>query len=366
MSASPFEHLFLGGLLGDAEMARFFSVEADVRAMLAFETALARAEAAEGVVPAAAADRIADALAGFEPDLGAMEAGTARDGVVVPDLVRQLRAAVGGEAAGFVHVGATSQDVVDTSLALRLKPALALLGSRLDAVVAALDALLARDGAIEVMGHTRMQAAIPVPASRKIASWRDPLSRHRARLAEVAAGVAILHFGGAAGTLEKLGGKAAGVTRRLAALLHLAPVDRARHSERDGIAELASWLSLVTGSLGKMGQDVALAAQSELGEIRLSGGGGSSAMPHKVNPVAAETLVTLARFNATLLSGMHQSLVHENERSGAAWTLEWMLLPQMAMAAATALRHAEALVAQISFQPAKGGAGPAAAKDASS
>ncbi len=366
MSASPFDHPWLSGLLGDAELAAFLSAEADWKAMLRFETALAAAEAAEVLVPAAAAERIAAAFAGFEPDVAALNAGVARDGVVIPELVRQLRAAVGGEAAGFVHVGATSQDVIDTSLALRLKPLLGLLGQRLDAVVAALDALLERDGSIEVMGHTRMQAAIPVTAARKIASWRDPLGRHRARLAEVAAGVAILHFGGAAGTLEKLGDKAGAVTRRLAALLELALVDRPRHSERDDMAALAAWLSLVTGSLGKMGQDVALAAQTEMGEIRLSGGGGSSAMPHKVNPVGAETLVTLARFNATLLAGMHQSLVHENERSGAAWTLEWMLLPQMLVAAGASLRHARALVGQLAFRPLKGGAGDTAAKDARS
>lgn len=363
MSASPFDHPFLSGLLGDADVAEFMTAEADWRAMLRFETALARAEAAAGVIPSAAADRIVAALAAFEPDIAALNTGVGRDGVVIPDFVRQLRAAVGGEAAGFVHVGATSQDVIDTSLALRLKPVLAILDRRLEAVAGALDVLEARDGAIEVMGHTRMQAAIPVPAARKIASWRDPLARHRARLAEVSAGVAILHFGGAAGTLEKLGDAAGAVTRHLADLLELSPVERPRHSERDDIAALASWLSLVTGSLGKMGQDVALAAQSEVGEIRLSGGGGSSAMPHKVNPVGAEALVTLARFNATLLAGMHQSLVHENERSGAAWTLEWMLLPQMLMATAAALRHAQALVGQVAFRPAKGRTEQAAAKD---
>jgi 3-carboxy-cis,cis-muconate cycloisomerase len=363
MSASPFDHPWLGGLLGDTDMAAFLTAEADLRAMLRFEAALAEAEAAEGVIPAAAAERIAMALSDFDPDLEALKTGVGRDGVAVPELVRQLRAAVGGEAAAFVHFGATSQDVVDTSLALRLKPMLAILGQRLDAVVGALDALMARDGSVQVMGHTRMQAAIPVPAARKIASWRDPLARNRDRLEEVAAAVAILHFGGAAGTLEKLGDKAGDITRRLAALLGLAPVDRPRHCERDDMAALASWLSLVTGSLGKMGQDVALASQSEVGEIRLSGGGGSSAMPHKVNPVGAEALVTLSRFNATLLAGMHQSLVHENERSGAAWTLEWMLLPQMLMACAAALRHAEALVGQVAFRPLESGGAPTAAKD---
>jgi 3-carboxy-cis,cis-muconate cycloisomerase len=106
---------------------------------------------------------------------------------------------------------------------------------------------------------------------------------------------------------------------------------------------------VTSDSLGKLGQDIALLAQSEVGEVRLSSGGGSSAMPHKVNPVGAETLVALARFNATLVAGMHQSLVHENERSGAAWTLEWMLLPQMAVAAGAALRTADALLRSVSF-----------------
>jgi 3-carboxy-cis,cis-muconate cycloisomerase len=161
--------------------------------------------------------------------------------------------------------------------------------------------------------------------------------------------VLVLHFGGAAGTLDKLGGRGPGVSRRLASELGLRAVPPARHSERDGMAALASWLALVTGSVGKTGQDIALMAQSEVGEIRLASGGGSSAMPHKVNPVGAETLVALARFNATLVSGMHHAMVHENERSGAAWTLEWMLLPQMATAAGAALRTAASLLASISF-----------------
>jgi 3-carboxy-cis,cis-muconate cycloisomerase len=199
------------------------------------------------------------------------------------------------------------------------------------------------------MAHTRMQAAIPVPASRKIESWRAPLLRHRAAMAGVREGVCVLHFGGAAGTRDKLGAAGAAVARRLAVGLDLTVPDTVRHAERDGIAGLASWLSLVTGTLGKMGQDIALAAQSEVGEIRLASGGGSSAMPHKVNPVGAELLVALARFNATLLSGMHQALVHENERSGAAWTLEWLLLPQMVVGCGTALRTALSLVETISF-----------------
>jgi 3-carboxy-cis,cis-muconate cycloisomerase len=276
--------------------------------------------------------------------------GVARDGVVVPELVRQLREAVGAPHSEHVHFGATSQDVIDTSLAIRMSKVLDIVAGRLERLAETLNGLEKRDGAVTVMAHTRMQAAIPVKAARKIASWRDPLVRHRSRLASQRDEIAILHLGGAAGTLEKLGQKADAVARRMAEELGLNSVERPRHSERDGIADLASWLSVVTGSLGKMGQDIALMAQSEVREVELASGGGSSAMPHKINPVGAEGLVALARFNATLVSGMHHALVHENERSGAAWTLEWLILPQMAVAAGAALRIATDLAGSISFQ----------------
>lgn len=349
MPVSPFDHPLLSALIGDEEVAACFSAEAELAEMLAFERGLAEAEAEEGVVPAEAAAAIAAAIAQFSPDMEALRAGVRRDGVVVPALVKQLRQAVGPQHGASVHFGATSQDAVDTSLALRLGRVSTILSQRLERLIALLDALNARDGGIETMAHTRMQAAISVPASRKIRSWRDPLHRDRQRLARVDEEIGVLTFGGAAGTLEKLGDAAGPVAHRLAQALGLRALPRPRHSERDGIVAFASWLSLVTGSLGKMGQDIALAAQSEVGEVKLASGGGSSAMPHKVNPVGAETLVVLARFNATLVAGMHQSLVHENERSGAAWTLEWMILPQMAVAAGAAMLTAERLLDGLSF-----------------
>ncbi|WP_311029065.1 3-carboxy-cis,cis-muconate cycloisomerase [Mesorhizobium koreense] len=349
MTVSAFDHPFLSGLLGDEEVGAFFSAGAELKALLDFEAALAAAEAEKRVIAEAAGKAVAEAIAGFAPDIGKLCEATARDGVVVPELVRQLRAAVGKPHAEYVHFGATSQDVVDTGFALRIGKVLDILQDRIEALIERLGELDMRDGAVPVMAHTRMQAAIEVPASRKILSWREPLLRHRARLSAVREGIAVLTFGGAAGTLDKLGSAGEQVAARMAKRLGLGLVPRARHSERDGQAELAGWLSLVTGSLGKMGADIALAAQSEIGEIRLKSGGGSSAMPHKVNPVGAEVLVSLARFNATLVSGMHQALVHENERSGTTWTLEWMLLPQMAVATGAALRAANELTANIEF-----------------
>lgn len=345
MSLSPFEHPFLSGLLGDAELASLFSAQADIAAMLQFETALAQAQAECGVISADIAASIVEALSGFTPDIAALSDGVSKDGVVIPEFVRQLRRAVGRGAGEKVHFGATSQDVIDTSLILRLKSASDLITGRLVSTISGLAALSARDGSRALMGYTRMQAAIPITAGDRIGSWQSPLERSLARLSAFASNGFAIQFGGAAGTLEKFGDKAAPLRAALAARLSL--TDRHQwQSQRDGIAEFASLLSLITGSLGKLGQDIALLAEVG-GEIRLSGGGGSSAMPHKQNPVAAETLVTLARFTAVQLSAIHQSLVHEQERSGAAWALEWLVLPQIVMATGVALSTANRLIGQI-------------------
>jgi 3-carboxy-cis,cis-muconate cycloisomerase len=335
MAIAAFDHPFLSGLLGDDEVAELLSVNAEVRAMLRFEVELARAEAMHGVIPAAAADAIAAAAADF----------TARDGVVVPDLVRQLRRAVGEPHRQHVHFGATSQDVIDTALMLSLHAVLNLLDHRLGAINTAFDSLSARFGGNSIQGHTRMQPALPITVADRIASWREPVIRERKRLNGWLKDCCVVQFGGAVGTLDKLGDKAADVRRALADNLGLADAPQ-WHSQRDRIVELAGLLALVTGSLGKFGQDVALLAQDG-SEIGLEGGGGSSAMPGKQNPVAAEILVTLARFNAVQIGGMHQAMVHEQERSGAAWTLEWLLLPQMLAATGASTRHSMLLLNSI-------------------
>ncbi len=342
MTTSPFDHPFLSGLLGDEEMKSYFSAKADIRAMLDFEAALARAEAVHGVISHDAARHIGNVCATFEPDILQLRTATARDGVVVADLVKQLRSAVGTPFAECVHLGATSQDVIDTSLMIRLKAVAFLFANRLSHVAGRLDHLNTEQGQNVLMGRTRMQAAIPITVSDRLRAWRAPLDGYRDRLTELRFA---LQFGGAAGTLDKLGDDAVAVRASLAQELGLSDMPQWQN-QRGAIADFANLLSLISGSLGKFGQDIALLAQAG-DEIELSGGGGSSAMAHKQNPVAAETLVALARFNATQLSGMHQSLVHEQERSGAAWTLEWMILPQMVMATAASLRLAIDLAGNI-------------------
>jgi 3-carboxy-cis,cis-muconate cycloisomerase len=348
MTVSALDSPILSALLGDEEVAGYFSVEADIRAMLAFESALAGAQASTGLIAAEAAARIGAVCAEFSPDIASLAAGAAQDGVVAPTLVKLLRAKVGAPHGAHVHRGATSQDVIDTSLILRLKPVLALFEARLLLLIASLRALETSQGAVRLMGRTRMQRALPIRAADKLRGWREPLERHAARLGELRPRLLVVQFGGAVGVRGDLDGKGVTIVGELARLLqlHAGPCWQV---ERDALAEFAGWLSLVAGSLGKIGADIALMAQNEIGEVKLAEGGGSSAMPHKSNPVRAEMLVTLARFTATLLGAQHQALVYENERSGAAWTLEWLALPQMVVAVAASLRHATALCTGLRF-----------------
>ncbi|ATU94675.1 3-carboxy-cis,cis-muconate cycloisomerase [Phyllobacterium zundukense] len=345
MSVSPFDHPFLSGLIGDEEVTQWFSVENDIAAMLSFESALAEAEAAENIIEKAAADTIKMACGTFSPDIAALKVAVAQDGVVVPELIRQLRETIPPGHRASLHVGATSQDVIDTSLMIRLKPVLRRLDTGLSDILGKLDHLDKAFGKNGLMGHTRMQAAIMITVHDRIEAWRGPLFRHHQGLNALKHNFPVMQFGGAAGTLDKLGDKGPAVRKRLAALLGLQDVPQWQN-QRDIMIEFAGFLSQISGSLGKIGQDIAILAQGA-DEISLSGGGQSSAMPHKQNPVLAELLVSLARFNATQISGMHHALIHEQERSGAAWTLEWMILPSMVTATVTAVRTALKLLDSI-------------------
>lgn len=338
----------LSALAGDPEIADLFSDASTVAALRAIEAALAEAEADEGLIAPEAAAAIGAACAGFHVDLDDLAAGMAEDGVVGPRFVARLRAAVAAPHRDAVHLGATSQDIVDTALVLALAGLSDILDSRLAGLLADLDALARRDGAVALMAHTRMQQALPITAGAKIAAWARPLERHRARLAEIRPRLLVVQLGGPVGTRDGFGGRGDAVAAGLARRLGLG-VAAPWHAERDGLVEFGGLLALIAGSLGKIGADIALLAQTEVGAIAGAGGGASSAMAHKSNPVAAEVLVALARHAAGLAGTLGQAMVHENERSGAAWTLEWLTLPPLAVATGAALGRARALTGRIRF-----------------
>ncbi|MFP3382278.1 3-carboxy-cis,cis-muconate cycloisomerase [Tritonibacter sp. SIMBA_163] len=331
---------YFAGLFADEAITGLFSGAATAEAFLGFEMALTRAAAAVGQVEDDLARRALAAMTDFTPDTAALQADLMVDGMAVPGYVRQLKAHAGAELAAAIHPGATSQDLIDTALVLAIRAANAIYLSRLDALSAALEELGRTQGENALMARTRMQAALPITAGHRITTWAAPVERHRARLEVLRPEVELLQFGGPVGDRQRSHPHGDAIARLMATELGLSAPERAWHTERDGLATYASWLSALTGSLGKIGQDICLMAQQGVDALAQEGGGSSSAMAHKQNPVTAELLVTLARYTAGQLPLMHQAMVHEQERSGAMWTLEWMVLPAMMSSTGAALRLA--------------------------
>ncbi|WP_169568560.1 3-carboxy-cis,cis-muconate cycloisomerase [Sneathiella limimaris] len=347
MSISVFDHSYLSDLFSGADILPLFSGNSEITEMVRFEKELALAEGECGVIPMDHAVQIKTVCESFEPDMEALRQGTASDGVVVPELVRELRSLLPEEMKSSLHFGATSQDVIDTSLILRLSKALKKIEVRLAANVGAIEQLKYRFGENQINARTRLQVAYPFSASQRLNQWDGPLVDAVEQLDDLRGKLLRIQFAGAIGNLQDLGDKGPKVRALLAEKLDLKDPGGSWHTNRSSIQSLANWLHSITTALGKAGTDIALMAMNEVGEVRLAGAGGSSAMPHKQNPVKAETLITLAKYNATLGGGISVSSVHEFERSGSSWTLEWMLMPQMLAATYSSLNIAERLFEDI-------------------
>jgi 3-carboxy-cis,cis-muconate cycloisomerase len=314
------------------------SDDAWFRALLQVEGALARAAARTGLVPATAADAVSAACA--DPtrlDLARVVARAADAGNPVPPLVRVLQDAVGPDSARAVHVGATSQDVLDTALVLIARSAIGAIDADLTAASAAAARLAAAHRDDVVMGRTLMQQALPTTFGLKAAGWLSGLEGARLRLAEVVAALPV-QYGGAAGTLVASAGSGVALRSALAAELGLADTAVPWHTVRLPIADLAGALGAAAGVVATVAVDVVLLAQSEVAEVAEGGEhrGGSSAMPHKRNPVAAISARACARRApgqvATLLAAMEQ----EHERAAGAWHSEWPTLTDLLLTVGSA------------------------------
>lgn len=339
-------------LLGDAEMAALMGDEAAISAMLRAEAALSRAQGRLGIIPKDAAAAIAKAAETLRPDPDGLAAGVARAGIAAQPVIGALKTAAGDHSA-WVHFGATSQDIVDTGLMIQLSQALALLRSRLSDLSDLLAAKAREYADLPIPAHTRFQIAAPTTLGAKIAIWRAPLLRQLQRLDELLPRLLNVSLYGAAGTSAALGEQAGAIRQAMAAELELGAPETPWHSTRDMIAELGGWLSLTTGALGKIGADLVLLGQSELAQVSAGTGGASSTMPQKSNPVAAETLVTLARLNAGDLGALHQAMVHAYERDGSVLEMEWALLPAMLERTAAGLAIGQDLARTLRANPAQ-------------
>jgi 3-carboxy-cis,cis-muconate cycloisomerase len=339
---TPLDSTIFAPLFADDEILALFTDDACVRALVEVETALARAQANVGVIPAIAAERISKVQA-EKIDTGALSKGTIRSGFPIVALVQEVRKQAGAEAAPYVHWGATTQDIMDTACVLQVRAAIQIFKRAILELLRHLSELGERHRATVLAGRTHGQQALPITFGLKVASWMAPMIRHAERIDEISPRLLVVQCGGGAGTLAALADKGLAVSQALANEISLGVPVMPWHAQRDSIVEFAGWLSLVTGTLGKMAQDVILLAQTEVGEVAESGDqsrGGSSTMPQKSNPITSELILAAARTNASLLSALHQAQIQEHERATHGWQVEWLTLPQMMILTGGALKHA--------------------------
>ena len=345
MTFSALDSALLGPLFTTAAMRAVFSDEARLAAMLEVEAALARAEARLGLVPEA----LSDAIEEIDPaslDLAALGEGTALAGVPVIPFVKAVQAQLPRELEPAFHKGATTQDIADTALVLQMRCGLDLIAADLDAILGSLIALAGQHRATPCVGRSYGQQAAPISFGYKVAIWCAGIADAAAGLPAIRAGALRASLGGPVGTLAALGEHGPAVADAFAAELGLGPAPIAWHTRRAAMAGLGTWLAILIGALAKMAADVVDLAATEIGEVAEShvpGRGGSSAMPHKRNPVSSAVILAAhgaaPGYAGTLLS----SMAAQHERPAGAWHAEWHALPSLFGLASWALTEARRL-----------------------
>lgn len=338
-------HTWFSGLFADPEIADLLSPVVDLARYRDIEIAWTMALADVGNADQSLCEHAAQHIATCEIADDIIRAGVIQDGLPIPAFVRALKANATETAKQVIHFGLTSQDVMDTALMLALKSILGIYRARLTHLADALDVLARANAGNTLMGYTRMQAALPITADRRITTWVRPQRGYVEDIDRITEKLDVVQWGGPIGIRETPPADALGPA--FAARLGLRDPGFAWHTTRSDIAELGGLIARMTGSLGKMGQDIALMAQRGADDITLNTGGTSSAMPHKQNPILAELLVTIAGYTSHQSGTLNSAMVHEQERSGATWVLEFMTLPEMLQLCGTALVSAQSLIGQV-------------------
>jgi 3-carboxy-cis,cis-muconate cycloisomerase len=328
-------HGLLDPLFGSNCMAELLGDRARVQAMLDVEAALARANAKVGTIPAEAAAIIANHCRVERYDIAALGSAGAIAGNPAIPLVKMLTEAVGQEdadAARHVHWGGTSQDIIDTGFVLQMRNGLDLLGGDLARLSHEIAALASTHALTPIAGRTLMQQALPTTFGLQAAGWLSALTRDRVRLRDLRPRVLAIQFGGAAGTLASLGDLGLEVAAAIAMDLKLALPDIPWHTQRDRMAETATTLGLLSGTLGKIARDLLLLMQTEVAEVsepHAPGRGSSSTLPHKRNPVGATIAAAAALRVPGLVGTMLSAMVQEHARAAGGWHAEWETLPEI-------------------------------------
>ena len=351
--------MIFDALFGDPAVNALLSDTSLIEAMLRVEVALARAEAAIGLIPARAVDAIEQSADATGYDLAALAAEAASAGNLAIPLVRQLTervARIDADSARYVHWGATSQDIIDTAVVLQLRDATAIVLASLERASDAA-AVLARQHATTIMaGRTWLQHATPITFGLKAAGWMSALDRARAHVREALACARVLQLGGASGTLAAFGDRGLEVARAMAAELSLTTPELPWHASRDRLATLACALGVATGAMGKIARDISLLAQTEVAEAFEPAGdgrGASSTMPQKRNPVGSSVVLAASVRVPGLVATVLASMPQEHERALGGWQAEWETIPALVRLTAGAARQMAAMLDGLEIDAAR-------------
>ena len=345
MTFSPIDSALLGPLFATDAMRAVFSDRARIAAMLRMEAALARAEARLGLVP----DALAPAIAAIGPDafdLPEIGDQTVLSGVPTIPFVKAVQQKLPKELEPFFHKGATTQDIADTALVLQMRAAFALIARDLDAVLDRFAELAREHRSTPCVGRTYGQHAAPLTFGYKVAVWAVGIAEAAERLPWLCERTLTASLGGPVGTLAGLGDKGPAVAEAFAEELGLAAAPIAWHSLRARMAETGAWLAILMGALAKMATDVAHLASTEVGELAepfVPGRGGSSAMPHKRNPVSATVILSAHMAAKAHVATLLDAMAAAHERPAGAWHAEWHALPYLFGLASGSLQEARGL-----------------------
>lgn len=349
MASNVLDSLLFRDAFGTPQMRAVFDDHALIGNYVAVEIALAKAEARCGVIPQAAADEIAAKCDAATLDFDLLRHETEIVGYPILPLVHQISKQAGA-SGGFVHWGATTQDIMDTAVVLQIRDGL----DQIEADVAALRAILAdlarKHRETPMAGRTHLQQALPVTFGYKCAIWLNMFDRHAERLAQLRPRVLVGQFAGAAGTLASLGDKGLPVQAAMMEELGLGVPTSTWHVARDGFAEAVNLLALITGSLGKIAYDVMLMASTEFGELYepfVKGRGASSTMPQKRNPISSELMLACAKAVRQQAGLMLDAMVQDLERATGPWHAEWIAIPEAFVLSAGALHQAKFMLAGL-------------------
>ena len=333
-------------LLGDPELADLLNASSEVRALIDVEAALASAQSAVGMIPETVGADMTAALQQVVPDMASLSQGISDSGVVVPVLLVELQKHLPQELAQWLHWGATSQDIIDTATMLQVSHCVDLLENRLSQLLNALYSQSQTHASTLMAARTRTQLATPITLGLRIAQWAQPLIGLENELPALQAKVLKLQLGGAVGANTVMTPQAAEVAAHMANALQLSCVP-SWHTDRSSIISLANWLLQICLHTGKLAKDLMIMSRSDIAEVKAGQTGGSSTMPHKANPVKSEMVVAMNTIAQALHAGICAAASPAEERDGASWTVEWVLLPQLIVTTGCALRHSVELIESV-------------------